>query len=334
MKLNLAYKGVVLMPDSSSWKKKIVAFTLAGTLLVNPILVQAELGDQILKYSMEHEDVKVLQQHLINLNFLDLEETTTYYGDQTLNAVKKFQEFIGLNPDGVFGSKTFEALKKIIDLKPLVHERVLKEGDEGEDVKALQERLKILGFLDIDECTTYFGSQTRQAIKDFQKIYGLKVDGIAGDETIDAINEALKGNKRRVTIGSSRGSSRSNSLGERIVATAMQYLGCPYVYKGSSPKGFDCSGFTQYVYKQFGINISRSSSTQANDGVRVDREDLQIGDLLIFTGTRSSTPGHTGIYIGNGKFIHSSSGKARGVTISDLDSEYYNKRFLYGRRLY
>lgn len=322
------------MQGFNPWKKRIVTLTLTGTLLANPILVQAKLGDQVLKYKMEHEDVKVLQEHLVNLNFLDLEETTSYYGEQTLNAVKEFQKFNGLNPDGIFGPETYEALKRIIELEPLVYNRLLKEGVEGEDVKALQERLKILGLLDIDECTTYFGSQTRQAVIDFQSLYGIKVDGIAGQETIEAINEAIKGNRRKVAPKASRGSSRNTSLGEKIVATAKKYIGTPYVYGGASPKGFDCSGFTQYVYKQCGINISRSSSTQANDGVKVGRDELQVGDLIIFTGTRSSTPGHTGIYIGNGKFIHSSSGKARGVTITDLDSSYYKKRFLYGRRLF
>lgn len=193
-------------------KKTVISFTIAGVLFANPVFVQADLGDQVLKYEMNHKDVQVLQEHLVNLNFLNLEETTTYYGEKTLNAVKEFQRSQGLNPDGSFGPDTFEALQQILDLKPLIHERLLKEGIEGEDVKALQERLKILGLLDIDECTTYFGSETRQALADFQKLYGIKVDGIAGSETIQAINEAIKGNRRRVNPSASRGGSRNSSL--------------------------------------------------------------------------------------------------------------------------
>ncbi|HSH35698.1 peptidoglycan-binding protein [Schnuerera sp.] len=322
------------MTNSDSLKKTIITFSIAGVLFANPVFVQADLGDQTLKQGMDHKDVQVLQEHLVNLNFLNLEETTTYYGEKTINAVKEFQYSQGLNPDGSFGSETFEALKKILDLKPLVYENLLKEGEEGKDIKALQERLKILGFLDIDECTTYFGSETRQAVKDFQKLYGIKVDGVAGYETIEAINEALKGNKRKVNPSASRGGSRDSSLGENIVATAKKYLGTPYRYGGNSTNGFDCSGFTQFVYKQIGINISRSSSTQAKDGKQVSRNDLQIGDLLIFTGTSGSNPGHTGIYIGDNKFIHASSGKQSQVIITDLNSGYYSRRFICGRRLF
>lgn len=315
-------------------RKTIITFTIAGTLLINPLFVQADLGDQVLKSGMKHEDVKVLQQHLINLNHLDLEETTTYYGNLTVNAVMSFQNSQGLNPDGSFGPETFKALQNIIGLEPLVYERLLEEGLDGEDIKALQERLKILGFLDIDECTTYFGSQTKEALRDFQNLYGIKVDGIAGAETIEAINEALKGNKRRVKPFSSRGGSRSSSLGESIIATAKNYIGIPYRYAGTTPKGFDCSGFTQFVFKQHGITIPRTSIAQAGAGEKISKENLRIGDLVIFHGTYRNGPSHAGIYIGNGNFIHSSSTRSRGVIISNLSSGYYSNHFHSGRRVF
>lgn len=322
------------MTNSDSLKKTIITFSIAGVLFANPVFVQADLGDQTLKQGMDHKDVQVLQEHLVNLNFLNLEETTTYYGEKTINAVKEFQYSQGLNPDGSFGSETFEALKKILDLKPLVYENLLKEGEEGKDIKALQERLKILGFLDIDECTTYFGSETRQAVKDFQKLYGIKVDGVAGYETIEAINEALKGNKRKVNPSASRGGSRDSSLGERIIATAKEYIGTNYRYGGNTSKGFDCSGFVQFIYKQHNIAVPRTSLDQAKAGEKVSKENLQIGDLVVFSGTYRSGPSHTGIYIGSGDFIHSSSSRSRGVIISNLNSGYYSNHFSYGRRVY
>jgi peptidoglycan hydrolase-like protein with peptidoglycan-binding domain len=314
-------------------KNTVITFTIVGVLSINPIFVQAKLGDQTLKEGMDHEDIKVLQQHLVNLNYLDLKETTTYYGDQTVNAVMDFQSSLGLNADGIFGTDSFKALQSILELEPLAYNRVLKEDISGEDVQALQERLKILGLLNIDNCTNYFGSETRQALMDFQNLYGLKVDGIAGKETIEAINDALNGNKRRVKPSSSRGGSRNSSLGETIVSTAKKYIGTPYSYGSSSSSAFDCSGFTQYIYKQHSINIPRSSSEQATAGSEVSKENLQAGDLVIFSNTYKSGPSHAGIYVGNGNFIHSSSAGG-GVMISNLSSGYYNNHFSSGRRVF
>lgn len=324
------------MSKGKNFKKTIITFAISGILLANPLLVQAELGDQVLKFGMNHEDIKTLQEHLIDLKYLELNETTTYYGEQTVKAVAEFQRAQGLKADGIFGQDTFNALSNIVYFEPLIYTRLLKEGISGEDVLALQERLKALGFLDIDNCTNYFGTQTKEALINFQKAHGLKVDGIAGTETINAINNAFvkKGRKPR-PASASRGGSRSGSLGESIVNTAKKYMGTAYSYGSSSATAFDCSGFTQYVYKQHGINLPRTSAGQAGAGTKVSRSNLQIGDLVIFSGTYGGRtgPSHTGIYIGNGKFIHSSSA-GKGVIVSDLNSGYYKNHFSYGRRVY
>ena len=324
------------MSKMKTLKNTVITLTIAGVLFTAPIIGQAELGDQILRNGMNHEDVKELQQHLVDLKYLDLQETTTYYGEQTVKAVMDFQRDHGLKADGIFGQDTFNALSNIVYFEPLVYTRLLKEGVSGEDVLALQERLKALGFLNIDNCTNYFGTQTKEALINFQKAHGLKVDGIAGTETINAINNAFvkKGRKPR-PASASRGGSRSGSLGESIVNTAKKYMGTAYSYGSSSATAFDCSGFTQYVYKQHGINLPRTSAGQAGAGTKVSRSNLQIGDLVIFSGTYDGRtgPSHTGIYIGNGKFIHSSSA-GKGVIVSDLNSGYYKNHFSYGRRVY
>lgn len=308
-----------------------IAVTMSGILFATPILGQAVLGEQVLKDGMTHEDIKILQEHLIHLNYLELDNTTTYYGEQTTNAIKEFQKSQGLKADGIFGPDTYKALTKVMEIEPLKYNGILKEGMNSEDVKKLQKSLKFLGFLDIDECTTYFGQETKQALMDFQKIHNLKVDGIAGAETIRILNEALSGNKHRNKIASAnRGSLSNQSLGQDIISTAKKYIGTPHSSRNSN--GFDCSGFTSHVYKQHGINISRSSAGQASDGEYVSKDNLEIGDLVIFNGTYKSGPSHTGIYIGDGKFIHTSSSK--GVMISDLNSDsYWSKRFYCGRRV-
>ena len=129
-------------------------------------------------------------------------------------------------------------------------------------------------------------------------------------------------------------STTSNSnKGTSVVEYAKSYLGCKYVSGGSSPTtGFDCSGFTSYVYKNFGVSISRSSKGQINDGVAVSRSDLQPGDIVVFNNSGNTSIGHVGIYIGGDNFIHAAN-PSQGVTITSLSSSYYSKRYVGARRV-
>lgn len=126
------------------------------------------------------------------------------------------------------------------------------------------------------------------------------------------------------------------STGQKVVEYAKKLLGIKYVYGGSSPKkGFDCSGLTSYVYKQFGVNIERTAAGQANHGTKIEKSALRAGDLVFFTSPRSGKSiGHVGIYISDGKFIHASSGSQYKVIISDLTSGSYAKRYVTARRYF
>lgn len=131
------------------------------------------------------------------------------------------------------------------------------------------------------------------------------------------------------------GKSQKMESPNRLLDFAKSMLGIRYRTASSSPsKGFDCSGFVNYVFSNFGFKVPRSSREFATSGEAKKLEDAKIGDVILFTGTnsRSRTPGHVGIiYSINGdevKFIHSSSGNAKGVTISSLDDGFYKKRFL------
>ena len=128
-------------------------------------------------------------------------------------------------------------------------------------------------------------------------------------------------------------SSNSGSSGSGIVACAKQYLGCRYVSGGSSPStGFDCSGFTSYVYKQCGVSISRSSGAQASNGTAVSKSNLQPGDLVIFNNRANTSVGHVGIYIGGNTFIHAGN-SGTGVITTSLSDSYYSARYVTGRRI-
>lgn len=125
--------------------------------------------------------------------------------------------------------------------------------------------------------------------------------------------------------------SRSGGLRD-IVDFAKRFLGVGYVYGGSSPKGFDCSGFTSYVFKNFGINLPRTAFGQSSAGEAVDKSDLKVGDLVLFRTLGSKKINHAGIYIGDGNFIHSSSGKGE-VRIDTLLDGYYNEHYATARRV-
>jgi len=121
--------------------------------------------------------------------------------------------------------------------------------------------------------------------------------------------------------------------GQEIANYALQFVGCRYVHGGTSPKGFDCSGLTTYVYKQFGYTLNRTCSGQLKNGRAVSMSELQPGDLVIFKkGNSSVAATHVGLYIGNNQFVHASTPKV-GVIVSSLSSAYYTTGFVGGRRI-
>ena len=122
----------------------------------------------------------------------------------------------------------------------------------------------------------------------------------------------------------------TDSKQSAIIVTAQKYLGAPYVWGGSTPDGFDCSGFTQYVMKQNGITIPRTAAEQFAAGTPVDKSSLRVGDMVFFT-TYKPGASHVGFYMGDGKFIHASS-SSEGVTISKLAETYYTERYIGARR--
>lgn len=125
--------------------------------------------------------------------------------------------------------------------------------------------------------------------------------------------------------------SFDGELAQRIVAYALQFEGYPYVYATAGPDTFDCSGFTSYVYKQFGYTLNRSSRDQLNNGTAITKAELQPSDLVLFSRNGAYVT-HVGLYIGDGKFIHASTATT-GVIISDLTSDYYTTHFFAARRI-
>ena len=145
----------------------------------------------------------------------------------------------------------------------------------------------------------------------------------ASAPVVNTIKTVSTGSTGTTTTASSSGSA----LGQQIANFALQYVGYPYSWGGKSPEtGFDCSGFVYYVYSQFGYTLNRVACDQALNGVHVDPNDLQPGDVLCFYSNDNYYIGHTGIYIGNNKFVHAST-STTGVIITELGGYYFTRGY-------
>jgi peptidoglycan endopeptidase LytE len=123
---------------------------------------------------------------------------------------------------------------------------------------------------------------------------------------------------------------RTGALAVNLTRNAMRFLGVPYVFGGTSSRGFDCSGYVQHVFAMLGRQIPRTADAQYYAGKRVAGAAMSAGDLVFFQ-TYSAGPSHVGIYLGNDRFVHASS--SHGVTVSSLHDHYWSARYLGAKRL-
>ena len=179
-------------------------------------------------------------------------------------------------------------------------------GDQGSDVAEIQGQLANLGY-DVTADGAY-GPATVEAVKSFQMTQGINADGLVGPSTY----AALLGKSMPAV------SSTTNSIARRVVSDSMNYLGVPYVFGGTTPNGFDCSGYVRYVFANAGVCYSVSTS------------ELVPGDLVFFS-TYEPGPSHVGIYLGDGDFINASS--SQGVSVASLYSSYWGSCYIGARRV-
>lgn len=132
-----------------------------------------------------------------------------------------------------------------------------------------------------------------------------------------------------VAVSTSSGSaSTASGTRQQIIDYAAKFLGCKYVYGGNTPSGFDCSGYVKYVFKHFGVELTRTSANQYANSVKIKKSELKIGDLVFFSqNAGSSKVGHVGIYVGGGQFIHAAA-PGKGVRYDSLNSTYYSSHYI------
>ncbi len=186
-----------------------------------------------------------------------------------------------------------------------------ERGDDGQEVVAIQKRLVELNYT-ISNIDGDFGPETEKAVKKFQLDRGLEVDGVVGPATYKALmNKEMPPN-------------RSNNKVRSVLRAAYSVMGTPYVFGGTTPYGFDCSGFTQYSFARAGISLPRMADEQYYSGRKISINQLRPGDLVFFT-TYEPGASHCGIYIGNGNFIHA--GTSTGVTVASAFTGYWGARY-------
>lgn len=247
--------------------------------------------------------------------------------------------------------------------------QTLTMNSTGPEVVTVQQKLKELGY-NIKNVTGVYDNSTKRAVLAFQRDNKIKLSGEVDDKTMKVINTlrpgtvdttdkpakakpAPKDKDHSKTDGnvqsSTEDSSRKPTAVARpkfvpeskpflpknkvngLLATAKKYIGVKYLSGGTTPKGFDCSGYLQFVFKQNGFSLPRTADVQYKLGKYAPVSKLEAGDLVFFHTDKSGEISHCGIYLGNGKFIHASSSK--GIRIDELSNEYWKEAFASGKHI-
>ena len=313
------------------------------------------------------DTIAVYQERLKKLGYLANDyKVKGKMDDATITAIRKFQDNNDLTPDGCLGPTTMSAM----DAKT-AKAFTLKLGMKGSEVKAVQKRLKALGYLTSNgQVNGYFGDVTENAVEEFQRRNGLSADGTVGAKTLEKLNSS-SAKKAKVTPkptvkatakpkatskatsktgGGSKPTSKPGSNAtakpvstsargaDKLISIAESKIGCPYSRGAKGPNKFDCSGFVYWCMKQAGFSGGYMTSITWRSCTRYPRinsmSQIQRGDILVFKGN-SMDSGHVGIYLGGGKMIDASSGAGQvRITTSVLSGNYWKQHFLMAYRIY
>ena len=312
------------------------------------------------------EAAETLLKALLNFGYFDGVPSQSYDA-AAIAAIKRFQSACGLSQNGVADPGLQRVLYGGHAPASGLLAKTFANGDKGDSVTRVQTRLFALGYLSkTGSVDGEYGATTVAAVKLFQSTNGVSSSGkldadamkllystaakalpkglkaadvvtntatsYSGGSYLDKVPSGLES-----TIGSYSSDMSNPEKLEYIIYLAQNQLGKPYVWGSEGPNKFDCSGLTYFCFKKIGITLKRSAYSQGYDNAYTKIEgigNLKRGDIVYFnTVSDSDLSDHAGIYIGNGYFIHASSGGHRVVVSSLLSGSYYNRVFSWGRRI-
>lgn len=326
-------------------KKVIVSSVMASSLFVLPhfgahanhasaATATISTTQQVLTVGSTGSSVTAVQVRLKELGYFSY-SVDGIYGNLTKGAVIKFQSANHLATDGIAGPNT---LGKMFGSSPVpavtatttaTHTATIASTSPSTSVQTVtssvasyQTALKKLGYYN-DVVDGISGPHTRAAVMAFQSANHLAVDGIVGPHTLAVLNSssAVAASSSSATA-SVLSTSDTQALVDSIISDAKALQGVPYHYGGTTTSGFDCSGFTSYVFAKNGITLPRTSAEQYAQG----SPTTLVPGALVFFSTVTSGVSHVGIYIGNNEFISATS--SGGVRIDSMDNSYWKPRYL------
>lgn len=307
VRLRLGSTIVIPVKDRTAGEK---AEKVAGT-------EQAVPGEKITPAAFSNSELKSVRQTASNLYH------TVKKGDTLSSIARKYSVTIAdiRHLNGLRTSRLKRGQKLLIrPAGPKTY--IVRRGD---NLREIARRFN----LDPDDLMEINGIET-PALKVGQKLYLQEtVDDSSAAEAYAGVVEKNTGEEAYEFSG--REEAAGDTARESLVAFARKLLNIPYKFGGNSIFGIDCSAYVKKVYGLLGVKLPRTAREQFNSGETIDKDQLSVGDLVFF-GTHASFPSHVGIYIGNDLFIHASS-KGRKVTISNLDTPYFLRRFIGAKRL-
>lgn len=279
------------------------------------LLYSSEAQRYMLLEGAEGRDVKVLQEQLVELGYLDESDVDRVYGEKTVEAVKAFQKRNGLSVDGKAGEKTLEKLY----------------SDEAKISKSLEAQLK-------EEAKATQKSTPKATPTPKPKTTAKATAKATSKTTSKTTSKATAKATAKTTPKPTQKVTPTPKYDTRIdtfIKVAKSKIGCEYVLGDKGPNTFDCSGFVYYCLKQAGVSVSRMDASGFSKVSKwkniTSISDLQKGDLVFFCSEKSSRVSHVGIYIGGGEMIDASSSEGKVVRRS-VSTNYWKKYFVNGRR--